>query len=90
LAETLMLIRRRIPADVAQLEAKLDLIDIQYIPATVEHARIAASARGRFPLNIGDCFVYALSVTAACPILTLDRDFRACDRPVQMPHQLSQ
>lgn len=44
-------------------------------------ADIAARARLTFPLNLGDCFAYALARAEQCPILTLDEDFRAVDVP---------
>ena len=46
---------------------------------------MAAEARLRYPLNLGDCFAYALAVEQGTSILTLDTDFRAVDRPVVMP-----
>ena len=44
-----------------------------------------SSIRLIFPLNLGDCFAYALAVAQDSPILTLDADFRAVDRPVIRP-----
>jgi ribonuclease VapC len=85
LAEALMLFRRRIPAGSAEHEIKLLSSDIHFIPPTIEHARLAADARHSFPLNLGDCFAYALSAAQDCPILTLDEDFRRCDRPLVIP-----
>lgn len=87
LAETMIMLRNR-HKDSASVEAtEHDLLDseLRFIPPTVEHARLAAMARDRFPLNLGDCFAYALSVTQNCPILTLDEDFRRCDRPAIIP-----
>jgi uncharacterized protein with PIN domain len=46
---------------------------------------LAAAARLKFPLNLGDCFAYALSAIENQPILTLDEDFRRCDRPLLIP-----
>lgn len=85
LAESLMLFRRRLPAGADELEARLLTSDLRFVPPTIDHARTAAAARHRFPLNIGDCFVYALSLAQNCPILTLDEDFRRCDRPLVIP-----
>ncbi len=36
-------------------------------------------------LNLGDCFAYALACAEGCGILTLDRDFRSVDVPVDLP-----
>jgi uncharacterized protein with PIN domain len=52
-------------------------------------AEIAAVARLRFPLNLGDCFAYALARDEDCPLLTLDRDFRRTDITVISPSPLS-
>ena len=48
---------------------------IRFVPPTIEDARHAAHARLHFPLNLGDCFAYALSVSQDAAILTLDDDF---------------
>ncbi|HEX3557202.1 MAG TPA: type II toxin-antitoxin system VapC family toxin [Thermoanaerobaculia bacterium] len=32
------------------------------MPPDVEQARIVAEARFRYPLNLGDCFAYALAI----------------------------
>ena len=85
LTETLILLRDRQPTLYRQLEDRLFNSGIPYVPPNVDHARIAAEARLRFPLNLGDCFGYALAVMDNCPILTLVIDFRTTDRPVVMP-----
>jgi uncharacterized protein with PIN domain len=82
LAEALILIRDRQPALADDLESRLLTSGIRFVAPDTSQARTAARARVRFPLNLGDCFVYALAVAEACPILTLDRDFRVVDRPV--------
>jgi len=51
----------------------------------VEQARIVAEARIRYPLNLGDCFAYALARVENCPILAKDSDFRKADNPVLFP-----
>jgi hypothetical protein len=50
-----------------------------------DHARRAADARLRFPLNLGDCFAYALARSEGCGILSLDAGFRRTDVPVTAP-----
>jgi ribonuclease VapC len=84
LAEALIIVRSRhkkaITAEAA--ERQLMASELRYIPPSVEHARLAAIARHRYPLNLGDCFAYALSASENCPILTLDEDFQSCDRPL--------
>ena len=85
LAETLIHLRDRQAALFEELERHLFDSGIAFIPPSAEHARIAAQARLRFPLNLGDCFAYALAVTDDCPILTIDGDFRATERSLVMP-----
>lgn len=51
----------------------------------IEQARVAAEARLRFPLNLGDCFAYALAKVERQAILTLDSDFRCLDVAVVIP-----
>jgi ribonuclease VapC len=85
LTETLILLRDRQPQLYEQLEERVLSSGIRFVPPTVEHSRIAAGARLRFPLNLGDCFAYALASAEGTPVLTLDRDFQACDIPVVLP-----
>ena len=85
LTETLILLRDRQPTLYRQLENCVFESGIPFVPPSTDHAKIAAEARLRFPLNLGDCFAYALAVTDNCPILTLNRDFCSTDRPVVIP-----
>lgn len=82
LAETLILLRDRQPQHADDLEEMVLTSGIRFVPPTTEQARIAAAARLRFPLNLGDCFAYALAVVEGTPSLTLDSDFAAVDVPV--------
>ncbi|CAN5691300.1 hypothetical protein BH09PLA1_BH09PLA1_33410 [soil metagenome] len=66
-------------------EQRLLSSGIRFIPPDEKQAIEAARARLRFPLNLGDCFVYALAVAVDAPIITLDADFRNLDRPVLLP-----
>jgi ribonuclease VapC len=85
LAETLILLRDRQPHLFDDLEAQIMQLGIRFVAPSVEQARVAALARLRFPLNLGDCFAYALADDEDCPILTLDEDFRSVDRDVVLP-----
>lgn len=85
LAESLILIRDRQPLLADELEQRLLESGIRFIPPTAEHARVAAAARLRFPLNLGDCFAYALAAEQRCPLLTLDTHFRRVDLTVILP-----
>ena len=85
LTETLVHIRDRQPQLAAEIEERLLASGIRFVPPDVEQARIAARARLAYPLNLGDCFAYALATAEDCAILTLDDDFRKTDRPVLLP-----
>lgn len=85
LTEVLILLRDRQPQLYDDLEDEVLAAGIRFVAPDVAQARIASEARLRFPLNLGDCFVYALARAEGCPILTLDRDFRALDVPVVLP-----
>lgn len=85
LTEALIRIRDRQPALAEDLEERILTSSIRFIPPDVRQATIAAAARLRFPLNLGDCFAYALACAEDCSILTTDRDFRRLDRPVVLP-----
>lgn len=83
--EVMMTIRNRRFAETLELERQLLESGIRFVPVTIEHARRAAEARNQFPLNLGDCFAYALAAAEGCSILTLDEDFQRCDRPLIIP-----
>lgn len=85
LAETLILLRDRQPQLYDELSAKVLGSSIRFVAPDVQQSHTAARARFEYPLNLGDCFVYALAVAEGCGILTLDRDFRGVDRPVLLP-----
>ena len=85
LAETLIILRDRQPARYLELETRVLTGGIRFVAPSVEQARTAAEARLKYPLNLGDCFAYALAREEGMEILTLDADFRAVDVPVRMP-----
>jgi ribonuclease VapC len=85
-AEALILIQDRQPQLFDTLREAVLTSTIRLVPPSPEHAELAASARLRYPLNLGDCFAYALAKSEMCQLLTLDRDFRKTDVPVVLPH----
>lgn len=85
LTEVLIHLRDRQPQLFSSLEEELLHSGIRFVPPDIEQSRIAAEARVKFPLNLGDCFAYALAVQEDCPILSLDKDLRLLDRPVLHP-----
>ena len=84
-AEVLILLRDRQPHLLEELRQALDASPVRLVSPTRMHAEIAASARLEYPLNLGDCFAYALAKAEDCPVLTLDRGFRKTDVPVILP-----
>jgi ribonuclease VapC len=85
LAECLMVLRHRRPTDFAAFAQQLLSSNIDFIPVDTAHATLAAEARDQFPLNLGDCFAYALAKSLGLPLLTLDADFRKTDITVVHP-----
>lgn len=85
LTETMIRVRDRQPNLAEEIEEKLLQSGIRFVAPDVRQAMIAAEARLRYPLNLGDCFAYALAVVEDCTILAKDRDFRNVDRPVLLP-----
>jgi ribonuclease VapC len=85
LAEVLILLQDRQPQLFEELEEVVLTGGIRFVAPTVAHAKTAAEARHRFPLNLGDCFAYALAVAENVPVLTLDADFARTDIPVLLP-----
>lgn len=78
-AEALILIQDRQPRLFQEIREKMEESSIRLVPPSAEQAEVAAAARLRYPLNLGDCFAYALAKQEGCPLLTLDRDFRRTD-----------
>lgn len=85
LTECLCRIRSLQPNTADQLEAELLGGAIEFIAPDAAQATLAARARLRYPLNLGDCFAYALAKTTGLPLLTFDRDFRSTDPELIMP-----
>lgn len=88
-AEVLILLHSRQPALAPTIRAAIERTSIAMVSSTPRQAEIAAAARLRYPLNLGDCFAYALAKDENCPLLTLDRDFRNTDVEVVLPRRSS-
>ena len=84
-AEALILTHDRQPHLFREIREAIESSSIHLVPPTARQAEIAAEARLRYPLNLGDCFAYALAKDRDAPLLTLDRDFRRVDLPVILP-----
>ncbi len=85
LTECLICLRDRNGDGAADLEHDLLTSGIIFVPPDQAQAILAAHARLTYPLNVGDCFAYALAKTQALPLLTLDRDFRPTDIQILIP-----
>jgi len=79
LAETLILIRDRQPQLADELEERLWTSGLRFVAPDTDQARTAATARLTFPLNLGDCFAYALARAENVSILAVDADFEKLD-----------
>ena len=84
-AEALILLRDRQPELWEEMRDRVLRSSIRLVPPTPLQAEIAAGARVRYPLNLGDCFAYALAKDEDVPLLTLDRDFRRTDIALVQP-----
>ena len=85
--ETVMVLTRRLGGDPIPLFSDLlRELNIEVIPFTEEHSRVALGAflkfgKGRHPaaLNFGDCLAYATAVIANQPLLFVGNDFSKTD-----------
>jgi ribonuclease VapC len=84
-AETLILVEDRRPRALEAVRRAIEESSLRLAPPTRTQAELAAAARLRYPLNLGDCFAYALAKEEERPLLTLDRDFRRTDCEVVLP-----
>jgi ribonuclease VapC len=84
-AEVLILIEDRQPHLFTAIREAIEASSIRLVAPTAGQAEMAAAARHRYPLNLGDCFAYALAKQENSPLLTLDRDFRKTDIGVVLP-----
>ena len=85
LAEVLIRLRDRFPSRGDEFELTLAESGIEFVPPDALQAQLAARARLALPLNLGDCFAYALARVTSDSILTTDADFRGLDVPVILP-----
>ena len=85
LTECLIHLWDRQPVDADELQTRLLASGIDFVAPDAQQATLAAEARLRLPLNLGDCFAYALAKAEGVPLLALDRDFRGIDVPLLMP-----
>ena len=85
LAETLIIVKDRLPKDADRFEKELLGSGIEFVPPDIEQAKIVSSARLRLRLNLGDCFAYALASVRDTAVLSCDEDFRDLDIETVLP-----
>ena len=77
--ECLIRVLDRAPDADETLERILAGFALEVVPVDILLASTAARARLRYPINLGDCYAYALAKTRNLPLLTLDSDFSKTD-----------
>jgi ribonuclease VapC len=68
----------------AEMQALIERLDIEIVPVTAQTAALCAEAHlkwsaGRYGLNYGDTFAYALAKSRNCPLLFVGNDFSHTD-----------
>ena len=86
-SELLIRVTDRHPQKLADVREQILSSGIEIVPVDSEQAEIAAKARMEFPLNLGDCFAYALASLRKIPVMTLDTDFGRSDIEVIFCHE---
>jgi ribonuclease VapC len=77
--ECLIRVWDRAPGVGDALDDSLAGFAFEIVPIDRPLAVAAARARLRYPINLGDCYAYALAKDRGMPLLTLDRDFARTD-----------
>jgi ribonuclease VapC len=85
LTEVLIRLQDRQPQLFSSLEDQFLYGGIRFVAPDIEQSRIAAKARMKYSINLGDCFAYALAKQEDCPIITLDKDFLVLDQTIVHP-----
>ena len=70
-----------------RLDQVIEALEVEIVPVSTRHGQAAREAYRRYGrgsssparLNFGDCFAYALSVTAGEPLLYVGEDFSRTD-----------
>jgi ribonuclease VapC len=88
----IVMLARRGELGCARLDELLRDAQVEVIPVTADHARIAREAYARFgkgrhraQLNFGDTFTYALARATGAPLLFKGEDFSCTDLELAPP-----
>lgn len=76
-----------------RLDRIIEALEVEIVPVSPRHGQVAREAYRRYgrgsaspaKLNYGDCFAYALSVTAGEPLLYVGEDFAQTDVAAAIP-----
>jgi ribonuclease VapC len=79
IAETGIVLQRLNPMAGRALEQLLSRVGVESLGLDHDVVSTVIEARGRFPLNFGDCFAYAHASLRNEALLTLDADFLKTD-----------
>ena len=85
LAECIIRLVDRYPARNDDAKSLIASLGLEFIAPDATQAELAAHARLRFPINLGDCFAYALARVRREPLLATDHDFAGVDIPTILP-----
>ncbi len=85
LAEVLIRARDLKESAYDQIKDEVLRMGIDFVPPDTEAAFIVSQARLRFPINLGDCFAYALAKMEKVRLLTIDAGFQKTDLEVLHP-----
>ncbi len=77
--ECLIRVLDRAPDAADTLDRALSEFALEVVPVDRRLAIAAAQARLKYPINLGDCFAYALAKARGLPLLTLNSDFNKTD-----------
>jgi ribonuclease VapC len=83
--EVLIILKDSQPKLFPALQQDVLAMPILYADVTFDDAKVAAAARVTFPLNLGDCYAYALAKRQGDSIISTDSDFRNLDIPTIVP-----
>jgi len=77
--ECLIRVLDRAPQAAESLQRVLGEFALEIVPVDRTLAHAAALARLQYPINLGDCYAYALAKQRALPLLSLGADFGKTD-----------
>jgi ribonuclease VapC len=83
--ESLIILADRKGISIEKAHEPLAALKLEILSITLQDCLVAAEARLRFPLNLGDCFAYAAARERGLPLLAVDSDFDKSDIHLALP-----